>query len=150
MEQPNPNETRLIAFRLARRVLRNDVDSEDIAQDAVIRLIENNNSQTIWQAVVDSIRKRYGRTNKGLKNRFVFEKALMNAFDPLETCITENHDLGIDLKIKMKKLDQFERIIASLYLLVGYSLGEISEFAGVTESAICARFKDISRKLKRD
>lgn len=95
------------------------VSQDDIAQEVVCRILEGKGKhQTINQAVIDAIRKDYGRTPRALPpDKVLQDNSVLQSF--------------------VSSLAGVKRSVISLTYEWGFDLKEIGHVLGMTSSRVC-------------
>lgn len=115
-------------------------EAEDLAQDAIVRFLEQGFGQTVDQCVAECLRARYGRY--GQKNPPLVQWETLHLSEP-----TREDQLWelVDTRVKLKTL---ERVVFILYGAFGFKLQEVGRILGVTESRCSQIFTRAKSKLQ--
>lgn len=128
-------------------------DADDIAQGVILAMLEGRHQHaTIDQAVIDAIRKRYGRPDTA---QFAARTALRTALpigkrnsDKLGSVNDGKRlDDRLDIERMVRALKGDERALFVLIYKWGFTYPEAGECFGVSQSRICQRLKIIHAKL---
>lgn len=116
--------------------------AEDIAQSVMLKYSEGlGQHQAVEHAVIDEVRKRFGRSEKDRENKSR-EISLLEEV----ACFPDVED-QFDVHWAINKLEDMDRVIVCLRLLWGLSGKEIGYCLGVSESRISQRLREIEKKL---
>lgn len=118
-------------------------NEDDCVQEVLLSYWQNGKGQTVDQAVIDFLRK-YGAGRKGSKG-YDSKLMMLNASE-LSESLSADCDETFDFDI-CKGLDGRVSEIAKLYG-EGYTLKEIGEKFGISESRCSQIFRDFTEKMQ--
>lgn len=132
-------------------------DREEISQEVLCRMLEGKHQHsTIDQAVIDVIRKRFGRTGTpGYDKKHALAKSLQagDGLENLESTIGNNDGTSLDDRLDIKRaIIEFrgrQRAIIVLRFIWGMNEIEIADIFGVTESRVSQWLKGIQGRLSK-
>lgn len=130
-------EFRQMCRNCARKMRFDDQHAEDLAQDAVLAVLEGKASpHAVRRSVVDAIRRRYGRP--GLKNHAA-RRAVDSASD-IEEFDTIN-EVRIDAEALLDGCDSEKDVLILVLFSRGFTLGDIGRLFYVSEGRACQLLK---------
>lgn len=144
-----------LAMGVARRMLRDDAEAEDVAQEAFLRLwrsggrldIEAHGLKPWLRRVVSNLcidRVRSGR-------RLVIVPEIPEEAEPIHQSRTlESAELGRGVDAALKKLPERQRLALTLFHFEGLSQAEVGEAMGVSGEAVESLLARARRALKED
>jgi predicted transcriptional regulator len=146
----NPDDSEIEKLRnrslITSRRMGINQDSEDIAQEVAIRFIQNGKGQTVQQATIDVIRSVYGSTRgsrmsgvTGVRRAERFATSLQESRESNLASINPIEGARfIDAFLSTSRilLSGSKRAIIILVYQWGFSLEEVADLLGVTESRI--------------
>lgn len=131
-------------FRIAFAILRNRADSEDAAQNAVLKAYMN----------LDRLKeRRYFKTwlIRILKNECLNFARSQKSVSNLDACADIGYEMEVpdmDLNRAFDVLNEDERIAITLYYYEGYSTKEIAQICEVTDGTIRTRLSRARETLR--
>ncbi len=139
-----------LAFRVARGVLRNDADAEEVAQDALLRAyqkIERLRDRVSFRAWLVRItfrlaldRLRSMKRRQLRESQWVFERARQ------ESHSGENAEFQRQFGRALEELPEKQRLVLLLAAMEGHSLEEVSELLAVPVGTVKSRLF-VARKI---
>lgn len=136
---------KLSIYRFAKNILKNDVDTEDVVSEAILKAYKNKsklkeiNSFKSWimRIVVNECYDLIKRNNK-------FD--LTNDVDTLNLVHNDNYE--ISLREIVKQLNYEYSSVITLYYYEDMSIKEISEVLEIAEGTVKSRLNRAKEKLK--
>lgn len=140
---------------VARRMLRDDAEAEDVAQEAFLRLWRAGTSLEIGSAgvrpwlrrVVSNLCIDRVRGNKRLK---VVEELPEQAEAPRQQAALEEKDLQARVDAALKKLPERQRLALTLFQFEGLSQSEVGAEMGISDEAVESLLARARRQLKSE
>lgn len=140
---------------IARRMLRDDAEAEDVAQEAFLRLWRAGTSLEIGSAgvkpwlrrVVSNLCIDRVRGNKRLK---VVEELPEQAEAPRQQAALEEKDLQARVDAALKKLPERQRLALTLFQFEGLSQSEVGVEMGISDEAVESLLARARRQLKSE
>ncbi|MGL5752193.1 MAG: RNA polymerase sigma factor, partial [Paraclostridium sp.] len=136
---------KLSMYRFAKNILKNDVDTEDVVSEAILKAYKNKsklkeiNSFKSWimRIVVNECYDLIKRNNK------------FDLTNDVETLNLVHHDnYGISLREIVKQLNYEYSSVITLYYYEDMSIKEISEVLEIAEGTVKSRLNRAKEKLK--
>ena len=131
-------------FRIAFAILRNRADSEDAAQNAVLKAYTN----------LDTLKdRRYFKTwlIRILKNECVNALHARKPVADLDSCVSVGYEMQVpdmDLNRAFDALNEDERLAITLFYYEGYSTKEIAKICEENDGTIRTRLSRARRVLR--
>ncbi len=146
-----------LAYRVARGVLRNSADAEDVAQEAILRAyrrFERLRERSRFRAwlVRIAFRLAIDRT-RSLKRREVRETLWsQSAPRPSTEDLAATSEFQAHLESAMEELPEKQRLVLLLAAMEGHSLEEVAEMLGLPLGTVKSRLffarKQLAEKLR--
>ncbi len=138
---------RSMLYRLAYSISANHSDSEDIVQEAFIKLYTRekplcgDDAEKAWliRVTVNLCKNRV---------RLCANRRRAELSEDIHSPVTEN-DEYIDLRNAMKKLKPDYRAAIYMYYYEGFRTEEIAEYLGISVTAVTTRLQRAREKLKK-
>lgn len=129
----------------AKKLGFNEEESEEIAQEYVLRVLTGKHSNsTVWQAVIDIVRSFFGRpTHVNYQNRKIIYAGYI--LETIDTGMTEE-ELNEAVKNLSKNLSVKEKFIFKM-LSQGYTQKEIASLFSISETRLSQVVKQIKFKI---
>jgi RNA polymerase sigma factor (sigma-70 family) len=124
-------------------------DAEDFAQDVAVEILKGRDTRMNIH-LIDWLRKEYGRTSSsGAKTPAYREKRQASPVtEENGGQATQEHNLDFDLLLE-ENLDSKERAYMILLHRWDFTLKEIGDAFGVSESRVAQQVREIHLKLKK-
>ena len=146
-------------YRVARSILRNDTDAEDVMQDAYVRAYEHLNQFageakfSTWLtkiAVYEALERvrRRGRTDSGRDAEHVMAKTKSDTPDPERQAY--DHELRSVLEYAIDTLPEIYRLVFVLRTVEGLSVAETSGCLDIGTEAVKTRLHRARSLLRKD
>ena len=139
-------------YNICLRMLRNEMDAEDILQNSFVDVYSNLHSFN-YQATPGAWIKRIVINNciNHLKKRRINFVEMSNVADVIEqTNSSKDYDVDVNkIKSAMNLLSDGYRTVFSLYALEGYDHAEIAEVLDISESTSKSQYHRAKIKIKQ-
>jgi RNA polymerase sigma-70 factor, ECF subfamily len=145
-----------LAFRVARAVLRNDADAEDVAQDSLLRAyrsfhrLRDPGKFRSWLVRI-AFRLALDRL-RSAKRRGVREASWLRESVRPETSVVVSKDFQTELDRAMAELPEKQRLVLLLSAMEGHTIEEVAVLVGVpvgtVKSRLFAAKKYLAEKLR--
>jgi RNA polymerase sigma-70 factor (ECF subfamily) len=146
-----------LAFRVARGVLRNDADAEDVAQEALLKSFRNferlrdRNRFRAWLVRISfrlALDRLRSAKRRGMREaEWVREQARSQGENPLDSREFQQH-----LDRAMEELPEKMRLVLLLSAMNGHSLDEVARLLAVPVGTVKSRLffarKQLAEKLR--
>jgi RNA polymerase sigma-70 factor, ECF subfamily len=140
---------------IARRMLRDDAEAEDVAQEAFLRLWRSGTSLDIGAAGVKPWLRRVVSNLcidrvRGRQKLTVVEDLPDRAEAPAQHAALEAKELQARVDLALKKLPERQRLALTLFHYEGLSQVEVGEAMGISDEAVESLLGRARRQLKAD
>lgn len=138
---------------IARRMLRDDAEAEDVAQEAFLRLWRAGTSLEVGNSGVRPWLRRVVSNLcidrvRGRKRLTVVEELPEQAEAPRQQAALEEKDLKARVDAALKKLPERQRLALTLFQYEGLSQSEIGAEMGISDEAVESLLARARRQLK--
>jgi RNA polymerase sigma-70 factor, ECF subfamily len=140
---------------IARRMLRDDAEAEDVAQEAFLKLWRAGTTLEIGSAGVKPWLRRVVSNLcidrvRGRKRLSVVEELPEQAEAPRQQAALEERDLQRRVDQALKKLPERQRLALTLFHYEGMSQVEVGAEMGISDEAVESLLSRARRQLKAD
>jgi RNA polymerase sigma-70 factor, ECF subfamily len=140
---------------IARRMLRDDAEAEDVAQETFLKLWRAGTTLEIGAAGVKPWLRRVVSNLcidrvRGRKRLTVVEELPEQAEAPRQQAALEDRDLQRRVDVALKKLPERQRLALTLFHYEGLSQIEVGVEMGISDEAVESLLSRARRQLKAD
>lgn len=140
---------------IARRMLRDDAEAEDVAQEAFLRLWRAGASLDIGAAGVKPWLRRVVSNLcidqvRGRKRLTVVDELPEQAEAPRQQAAMEEKELKVRVDAALKKLPERQRLALTLFQYEGLSQSEVGAEMGISDEAVESLLARARRQLKSE
>lgn len=140
---------------IARRMLRDDAEAEDVAQEAFLRLWRAGSSLEIGNAGVRPWLRRVVSNLcidrvRGRKRLTVVEELPEQAESPRQQAVLEEREMQARVDAALKKLPERQRLALTLFQFEGLSQSEVGAEMGISDEAVESLLARARRQLRSE
>lgn len=140
---------------IARRMLRDDAEAEDVAQEAFLRLWRAGSSLEIGNAGVRPWLRRVASNLcidrvRGRKRLTVVEELPEQAESPRQQAVLEEREMQARVDAALKKLPERQRLALTLFQFEGLSQSEVGAEMGISDEAVESLLARARRQLRSE